>query len=343
MNTTDFPDGSEDLNNSFEANLRVFDEDDVADEDSDEEDISFENLAPDTGCQLAIRPMMTAQCEVNSKFVRLALEKLPDDVLVAYRDAASIALEMQVTPTRDHFLEAFDELGWAYVAGEGSVIDYVPAICDEVHELMRSNSVWKFWKSPRPAPDHDNQLVELVDILHFLMSHTLVCVHTIIQVESSEDDGAEVARIPDAELVRRATDIASVAFAYERQAIDAQASPTNPLVAKDATIAFLNRVTSTDFQDDADVQVDLWRSFWSMVYAYGFKLSDLELVYTAKVALNHFRISKGDATGNYRRIWADGREDNAHLMDFIRAGHGDSSEIDQECVLSFLNTAYESN
>jgi cyanate lyase len=337
MNKAEFPEGSDDLDDSFEANLSIFDEG----EEDTSDDADEVLLPPDTGCELAIRPMLEAQCAVNERFVRSALQNLPDDVLADYTAAASEALSMDVAPTREQFLEAFDEMGWAFVASEGSIIDYVPAIVDEVTELMRSNQGWKFWKSPRPPVDRTNQLVELVDILHFLMSHTLACTHTAIQVESSEDDGAELARIPDSALISRAANTIAIAFAYEKEFLEDPARLSgNLLASKDATITFLNRVTLTECQDDPDIQIDTWRAFWQMVFAYGFTLANLERVYVAKVALNHFRISNGDAAGNYRRVWSDGREDNAHLMDYVMNSDDD---LDQVGVLSFLSAAYESN
>lgn len=57
--------------------------------------------------------------------------------------------------------------------------------------------------------------------------------------------------------------------------------------------------------------------FWyvKLCTACGFSFSEIAEAYFLKYTLNRFRIDHGQTRGEYKKIWADSREDNEHLME----------------------------
>jgi dimeric dUTPase (all-alpha-NTP-PPase superfamily) len=57
--------------------------------------------------------------------------------------------------------------------------------------------------------------------------------------------------------------------------------------------------------------------FWftKLCAACGFSFSEIAEAYFLKYTLNRFRIEHGQTRGEYTKVWADGREDNEHLME----------------------------
>ncbi len=55
--------------------------------------------------------------------------------------------------------------------------------------------------------------------------------------------------------------------------------------------------------------------FTKLCIACGFSFSEIAQAYFLKYTLNRFRIEHGQTRGEYTKVWADGREDNEHLME----------------------------
>jgi dimeric dUTPase (all-alpha-NTP-PPase superfamily) len=57
--------------------------------------------------------------------------------------------------------------------------------------------------------------------------------------------------------------------------------------------------------------------FWftKLCVACGFSFSEIAEAYFIKYTLNRFRINHGQTRGEYTKVWADGREDNEHLVE----------------------------
>lgn len=76
--------------------------------------------------------------------------------------------------------------------------------------------------------------------------------------------------------------------------------------------------------------------FWftKLCAACGFSFSDIAQAYFLKYTLNRFRIEHGQTRGEYTKVWADGREDNEHLMEL-------AAEIkDVDALYQALETRY---
>ena len=61
-------------------------------------------------------------------------------------------------------------------------------------------------------------------------------------------------------------------------------------------------------------------------------------IYVSKYALNMFRQDMGYNKGQYKKIWKDGREDNYHLMEYLKSKNG--REVTYDEVYNFLKQKY---
>ena len=147
-------------------------------------------------------------------------------------------------------------------------LDYVWV---EAGELMEhEGSVFHYKKL---APNWPQVKLELVDILHFGLSH-------MIQTGMNPETAAHI--------------LTSTS--------DAGATNTIP--------HYCRQVASTALKGGFDLYM-----YGRLVNACGFTLQEIFDHYMNKYTLNRFRIEQGQVTGGYRKIWADGREDNEHLVE----------------------------
>jgi len=87
------------------------------------------------------------------------------------------------------------------------------------------------------------------------------------------------------------------------------------LGAHEQIIRLVERIAS----DAIDGFMNHWY-FFSVCKALGMDFDQLYDWYIGKNTLNNFRQANGYATGTYRKHWADGREDNEHLVELLEAG-----------------------
>lgn len=153
--------------------------------------------------------------------------------------------------------------------------EYYRAAWIECAELM-DHYGYKWWK--KQTPDMDQVKLEIVDILHFVLSiylkwtsnHTSVVKQLIYEFEEFKPN--ELGVLLNAELMARAL-----------------LTPQYPFIFK----TFLNLMTSA-----------------------GMTFDDTLRLYFSKNVLNLFRQNNGYKTGTYIKIW-NGREDNEHLAEII--------------------------
>jgi hypothetical protein len=62
-------------------------------------------------------------------------------------------------------------------------------------------------------------------------------------------------------------------------------------------------------------------------------------VYNGKHALNMLRLDNGYKKGEYKKVWKDGREDNYHLMEFLKQNK--NAVLDYETIYNYLKSEYE--
>ena len=140
------------------------------------------------------------------------------------------------------------------------------------------------------SPDTEQVALELVDIWHFGLS-------ILLESGASADDiAAQVAR--ELDISTDQTD-----FRLDVEAFTA------------ATLA------------DKQFHLEL---FGRLMAGVGMSYAELYRRYVGKNVLNFFRQDHGYKDGSYRKIWADGREDNEHLVevvDFLDAGEEGFSKL----------------
>jgi dUTPase len=213
----------------------------------------------------------------------------------------------------------------SYEDPAGLPLDYCMAILDElVAELRPSAYKYEWWKSKNNL-DLNNALLELVDIVHFAISHDLAyeSLHEnrLEQLEPGSDIDS------DAKFV--AYD-AAVNFCYT-DVLDAPSPAYFCVAFKDLT----RRVADGVFD---------WSTFWSMAQAIGFTADDILDRYHLKAGLNLFRTLNGYKEGSYQKIWFEGKEDNFWLLEFAEqyktATNGQYPSHSE--IQEFLEQAYNS-
>jgi hypothetical protein len=175
---------------------------------------------------------------------------------------------------------------WVQRAQSGE-LNYHLAILDEAAEFLRSAIPFKWWAVPKL--DENNAILELVDILHFLTSHVIVC-------ENGDVD--------------KAADIMAESLGQACLDILPGDDTHTP---KFCLIDFMQAL----FTGAEDESYNVFYSFWSLCLSVtnpGLIVS----LYRAKAQLNIFRASNGQKEGLYKKIWFDGKEDNEFVVSFVR-------------------------
>ncbi len=180
------------------------------------------------------------------------------------------------------------------------------AIWVECGELM-DHFGYKWWKAAKP--DHEQCLLEVVDIWHFVMSHEL----TLAEPEQVAKDVSKLLEFAAAQPHRAWTD------EERRRCIDRLAMRSAAFAAADG----------------ASVLVE----FLELADAFGLSLQDLFTRYIAKNALNRFRQHNGYKEGRYIKQW-HGREDNEVLTEVLQQclAQGQGDLLDR--VLAALQPIY---
>lgn len=167
--------------------------------------------------------------------------------------------------------------------------DYRAAWIEAAEGVMHYGFKW--WKSE--TPDIDQIKLEIVDILHFLLSDVM---------RSAYRSFADSQRTPTTgQVIDRATNM-----------LLAVRSET-PEQHTDLISVFEFFVARTILAREVHLH-----SFGKMCVHPEINLtgSDLFLLYVGKNCLNLFRTANGQKSGTYQKIWA-GKEDNVYLFDIV--------------------------
>lgn len=167
--------------------------------------------------------------------------------------------------------------------------DWHRAIWMEASEMLE-RAGYKWWKKQLPV-DTEQQRIELVDIWHFLMSWFL-----------QQDMGSQ--------------DIINLVLIAKKTEVPTNDPPENPKTVQQAIEAVAKSA----------LNLNSWSTliaFLNTCQYYNLDFKQLYHLYLNKNLLNQFRNNHGYKTGEYRKHWFDGREDNEHLADIM-------DEIDQK-------------
>jgi len=190
--------------------------------------------------------------------------------------------------------------GW-----ETANLNWLRAIRIEAAELVDSLD-WKWWK--KSENDWDNVEVELIDIIHFLVSYTLISNITDV----SENFEKAKAYSKTAEDVINLTE--ELMF--------------NTFMAVKGSLS--KRIEAIN---------EMWVNVFSIAKTIGVDIKDIYKKYLGKNALNYFRTTHGYKDGAYKKEWlykGNIVEDNVVLWDLIK----DKDFIDLDELLNELESIY---
>lgn len=156
---------------------------------------------------------------------------------------------------------------------------------------------WKWWK--KQTPDISQVQMELVDIWNFVLSYALV------KFGGSTSGAASYLQVaPGPDQLAISFDGKSHALA-DMDLIEKLDLMTGLAAAKRFEVALFQDIMHECKMDGA------------MLYRQ----------YMGKSVLNFFRQDHGYKTGEYRKTYPDGREDNVHLIEVLEAISSDSNNI----------------
>ena len=201
----------------------------------------------------------------------------------------------------------------------GVVINYYDAMLDEASELFRSAVPFKWWTKNEGA-DLDNSLIELVDILHFLVSQGLV--------DAFADDAPNRNQVVAAQLVDEYN--ASVWI-----------DPAN-----DKTVALRSAVRGLIESILEGEYHSVMLNMWYCVRLIGVQPEAFANMYFAKAELNGFRKQHGYKEGTYIKEWLNDegevKEDNAVLNAFVKKyAETNSGPCPAEVLHKFMTDTYQ--
>lgn len=216
---------------------------------------------------------------------------------------------------------------WVLRAQTGA-IDYVECIMDESAELRRCAVPFKFWDPSEFPLDLQNAKMEVVDIFHFAISLEIAGWVNVPR----ENEGVLSEDAKNTYLQEVAGEIFRGFEEYRQDSEGLDIEGLDPLLTIKGALrsfnAYLLAMESID-----------WSLFASLVAAVDLTPDSLFSIYLAKAELNKFRTSKRASDGRYAKVWANGKEDNANMMDWMSglAGYTPTSEE----VSSWLHANYQ--
>ena len=159
--------------------------------------------------------------------------------------------------------------------------DYLRAAWMESAELLDSFG-YKWWK--HTTPDFDNCRVELIDILHFLISESIrfgVDTSELLEVyEETVDYKEELGLMSEEDII---------------------------LTIEDLVVSCITGETRSAFI-----------CLFELLFIFDMDLDSAYLLYLGKRSLNMFRIRHGYQDGSYIKKW-NGVEDNVHMLNIVRS------------------------
>ena len=157
--------------------------------------------------------------------------------------------------------------------------DWTLAILVETVEAIEHHG-WKWWK--HQEKDMNQLRMELVDIWHFMLSHSLCFTPSTNPNEISNY-------------------ILDVNDSNRQQYLQKSCLKNLKSFASHAAVGTVN-----------------YTLFFVLCEQVGMSVGMLFESYIGKNVLNKFRQDNGYKEGTYIKVWKDGREDNEHLMTYIR-------------------------
>jgi len=199
---------------------------------------------------------------------------------------------------------------WVYgVTKDGRTIDWNLCMLQESAEAIDSLN-WKHWKDKDKADDMENFKMELVDILHFLLSECIITNHVV-----------------------------DIAPAIKLGIMNNGGVIANRFVLIDTIKLFMLDVLKHNIQDDGKHITESVYRFMDLVESVeGFSFKEMYQLYMGKNVLNTFRQLNGYDAGTYVKEFG-GREDNVWLMEYLDSG----VDVTYDNTMEYLDKVYKEN
>ena len=172
------------------------------------------------------------------------------------------------------------------VTKNNKTINWRRCIYMECAEMVDSFS-WKHWKNIDKDPDLDNLQIEVIDVLHFILSLAIENYSKNLKGQI-EDLAIDISQLESFSKIDLTHDI------YGKQ--DKVINSVEDLMRQSLS------------KDKLDLDL-LFANFFDLVLMSGLDLNTLYRLYVGKNILNQFRQDNGYKDGSYVKIWA-GEEDN---------------------------------
>lgn len=183
---------------------------------------------------------------------------------------------------------------------------------------------YKWWKLPKKV-QKDLLFNEVIDVLHFILSNYIKSSYNGLYHMSIEDDYLN-------ELLFK-TEINEDFFK-----LPFSLTFDTDVFNDDINIAMLEDIIKTTFwHKDYPLLQYILQKIYILANSLGYQDVDIYKHYIGKNALNNLRMAS-EYGGSYKKVWNDGREDNAHMIDLIN--EMDVDEVTVESVLEELTDLY---
>lgn len=218
----------------------------------------------------------------------------------------------------EQLLKAQDDLNKVYAGEDWATkgYDFLGYAAVETAELLNHHGGMFHYR--KQEPDWPQIEMELVDILHFLLS-------AAIQTDLTAEEVREWA-------VAGGSETLPIAVALHGKTLMGLCS------VPDLIVGVEDRHGKAIAQEPVSLA---WRAFAMLVRSCDFTLDHIFNKYQLKYTLNRFRIANGSVTGEYKKVWADGREDNEHLQELAaRAFNQITGEYNLDMLTELLQQRY---
>jgi len=183
-----------------------------------------------------------------------------------------------------------DEWAVKKITKNGKAINWKRCIYMECAEIIDSFA-WKHWKSIDAKVDWDNVQIEIVDIMHFVLS---------LAIEQYAQEGKN-------SLEQIANDMTKASSFEAMQSNSLAFEDEKSVMAQVELVMFL-------VLDKKDFHLEkLIEEFFTLVVMGALDLDSLYKLYVGKNILNQFRQDNGYKAGTYIKVW-NGKEDNVVMM-----------------------------
>ena len=209
--------------------------------------------------------------------------------------------------TIEQLMKAQDDLNKVYAGEDWATknYDFLGYAAVETAELLNHHGEMFHYR--KQEPDWPQVEMELVDILHFLLS-------------------AAVQWDVPSKLVKHGCDETDTHIGI-------------PKIGK-----WLMLVCLDDDLTPITKIIKAFEAFSELVGACNFTLDHIFNKYQLKYTLNRFRIANGSVTGEYKKVWVDGREDNEHLQELAtRVFNSVAGKYNLEVLTEMLQQRYSTN